>query len=107
MIKEALGPRRWCLPVRMALAGAWVGLVVGLLEATLFYSIPRAAGLLHPDVRYVIWFLALCWVLSWVRWARSWVFPTRHEWPSLPPLAWDSWALISSGSWTGFALEPA
>lgn len=58
MIKEALGPRRWCLPVRMALAGAWVGLVVGLLEATLFYSIPRAAGLLHPDVRYVIWFLA-------------------------------------------------
>lgn len=31
---------------------------MGVLEAGLFFSIPRAGGLLHPDVRYAIWFLA-------------------------------------------------
>jgi arylsulfatase A-like enzyme len=57
MSKEALEPSRRRLLAHMALAGACLGLLVGLLEAALFYFVPRAAGLLHPDVRYVIWFL--------------------------------------------------
>ncbi len=57
MSKEAIGSSRWSLLARMAWGGACVGFLVGALEASLFYFIPRAAGLLHPDVRYVIWFL--------------------------------------------------
>lgn len=43
---------------RFAQGGATAGFIVGLLEAGLFYYIPRASGLLRPDVEYVIWFLA-------------------------------------------------
>ena len=31
---------------------------MGAIEAALLYFIPRATGLVHPDVEYVIWFLA-------------------------------------------------
>ncbi|MGH9342841.1 MAG: sulfatase, partial [Terriglobia bacterium] len=51
-------PSRWLPAWRFALAGATLGLLVGVIEAALLYFIPRAAGLVHPDVEYVIWFLA-------------------------------------------------
>lgn len=44
---------------RFALAGSVIGLCLGLLEAGLFYWIPRASGLLKPDTTYVVWFLAV------------------------------------------------
>ncbi|MGH9469111.1 MAG: sulfatase [Terriglobia bacterium] len=43
---------------RFAAGGAAIGFLAGVLEAGLLFTIPRAGGLLHPDVRYVIWFLA-------------------------------------------------
>ncbi len=49
---------RWVLIYRFALAGATLGFLVGVLEAGLLYFIPRATGLIRPDVSYVIWFLA-------------------------------------------------
>ncbi|HEX5484114.1 MAG TPA: sulfatase-like hydrolase/transferase [Terriglobia bacterium] len=42
----------------MALTGAVVGFLVGILEAALLYFIPRATGLIRPDVVYAIWFIA-------------------------------------------------
>ncbi|MGH9377849.1 MAG: sulfatase [Terriglobia bacterium] len=49
----------WWLPAwRFALAGATLAFFVGVIEAALLYFIPRATGLVHPDVEYVIWFLA-------------------------------------------------
>lgn len=54
----AARPSRW-LPIwRFVLTGATIGLCVGVLEAGLLDNIPRATGLIYPDVRYVIWFIA-------------------------------------------------
>ncbi len=50
-------PKR-ILVLRFVLAGATVGLLVGLYEAALLYTTPRIPTLLQPDVCYVIWFLA-------------------------------------------------
>lgn len=50
-------PRRE-LGQRFTLAGALIGVLVGLFEAALLSSTPRYPPLLEPDVRVVIWFLA-------------------------------------------------
>ncbi|MGH9355127.1 MAG: sulfatase [Terriglobia bacterium] len=52
------GASRWKLAWRFTLAGASAGFIAGLLEAALLAFIPRAAGLLQPDVHYVISFIA-------------------------------------------------
>ncbi len=44
--------------LRFALAGAAAGFLAGLVEAALLGFIPRASGLTHPDVHYVIAFVA-------------------------------------------------
>jgi len=46
------------LSARFALAGAAVGVLTGVWEATLLYSTPRDPTMLQPDISYVIWFLA-------------------------------------------------
>ncbi|HEV2417628.1 MAG TPA: sulfatase [Terriglobia bacterium] len=51
-------PSRWLPAWRFALVFALVGLGIGVVEAALLYFIPRATGLIQPDVEYVIWFLA-------------------------------------------------
>ena len=43
---------------RFFLLGATLGLLMGLFEAALLFYVPRVPTLLHPDVRFVIWFLA-------------------------------------------------
>ena len=43
---------------RFALAGALAGSLAGVVEAALLGFIPRAAGMIQPDVRYVIAFVA-------------------------------------------------
>lgn len=40
------------------LAGAFTGLCLGILEGALLFFIPRATGLVRPDVSYVVWFIA-------------------------------------------------
>lgn len=47
--------RRLC---RFLFAGAFIGLCLGTLEGALLFFIPRATGLVRPDVSYVIWFIA-------------------------------------------------
>ena len=49
---------RWVLAWRFTLAGATTGFLAGLVEAGLLSFIPRVAGLLRPDVHYVIGFVA-------------------------------------------------
>ncbi|MGH9352646.1 MAG: sulfatase [Terriglobia bacterium] len=55
---SARTPSQWLPAWRFALAGATLAFFVGVIEAALLYFIPRATGLIHPDVEYVIWFLA-------------------------------------------------
>src|SRR5579875_127706 len=43
---------------RFALAGAAAGFLAGVVEAALLAFVPRAAGLIQPDVQYVIGFIA-------------------------------------------------
>ncbi len=43
---------------RFALAGAILGLAVGLVEAAILFFIPWVPTLYETDVGYVIWFLA-------------------------------------------------
>ena len=50
-------PRAAVVTLRFTLLGALTGLPIGLLEAARLYFVPRQP-LLHPDVTYVIWFLA-------------------------------------------------
>ncbi|MGH9328097.1 MAG: sulfatase [Terriglobia bacterium] len=57
-VPEARAAASWTLARRFAIAGASIGFFAGVLEAALLFFIPRASGLLHPDVRYVIWFIA-------------------------------------------------
>ncbi|MDE3178033.1 MAG: sulfatase [Acidobacteriota bacterium] len=49
---------RWRMISRFTLAYAFIGFCAGLLEAGLLFFIPRASGLIRPDVQYVIWFIA-------------------------------------------------
>lgn len=51
-------PSRWLPAWRFAFVFALAGLGIGVVEASLLYFIPRATGLIQPDVEYVIWFLA-------------------------------------------------
>jgi len=63
---EGSAPRAGAIPAalrhtlawRYALAGASTGFLAGVVEATLLGFIPRAAGLIQPDVQYVIGFIA-------------------------------------------------
>lgn len=54
----ARGPSRWAMIPRLVAVGAGIGFFVGILEAALLYFIPRATGLIRPDVGPVIWFIA-------------------------------------------------
>ena len=40
-------------------SSAFLGLAIGLVEATLLWATPRIIPLLVPDVGWVIWFLGL------------------------------------------------
>jgi arylsulfatase A-like enzyme len=43
---------------RFAVAGMFLGLLVGVYESSLVSTLPHIKALLHPDVCYVVWFLA-------------------------------------------------
>ncbi len=57
-LAEVLHGKRPALVARFILAGATIGFLVGLYEATLLFFTPRLPMLLQPDVDYIIWFLA-------------------------------------------------
>lgn len=49
---------RWACRLRFIVVGATLGLAIGVLEGGLLFCIPRFSGLLRPDIRFVIWFVA-------------------------------------------------
>ncbi len=56
--KSPVRAKRWMVVLRFAMAGAAVGLLVGLSEGGALYFVPRFPGLSHPDIRFLIWFVA-------------------------------------------------
>ncbi len=58
--------RHWPLVAGFTVAGALLGVILGLYEAIVLYTTPFPAALLEPDVQYVIWFLApLVGAVAW------------------------------------------
>ena len=57
-LPDANQPEQRAPFLRFTVAGAVLGLLVGLYEAGLLYFTPRIPTLLETDVSYVIWFLA-------------------------------------------------
>ncbi|HUY13479.1 MAG TPA: sulfatase [Terriglobia bacterium] len=56
---DSQAPRgRFSVAMLFASAGGLVGFALGIIEGVLLFTTPRASGLLKPDTRYVVLFLA-------------------------------------------------
>ncbi len=86
----------WTLVARFTLAGAVVGSLAGLVEAAFLYSVPRFPGLLYPETRYVIWFLAPLAGMSLFG-ALGFTLGIAGSWKHISPMIASTFAAVGTG----------